>query len=97
MAACAFSAVIYIIITGTMKTQITNPAQIPDSSSARFRTGLILGGILVAIIVSVFVAQDAIAKPVISSLLPQASLVAKQAGNQTSNMSVIANVMHILF
>jgi hypothetical protein len=80
-----------------MKTQLTTSAQNLSSSSTRFRTGLILGGIVVAIIVSIFVAQDAVAQPVISSLVPHVTLVTKQAANQNTNLGVIANVLNILF
>ena len=98
MARGGFCAVIYTIITGTMETQIVNPAQNKFSNRERFRTGLILGGILVAIIVSILLASDAGAEGG-ASLLPHFTATAQQAAHESVNISVhnIVNEFRSLF
>jgi hypothetical protein len=86
MAASGFSDVIYIIITVTMEAQMINPAQNTSSNRERFRTGLILGGILVAIIVSIFLVRDAEAGATL--LLPHLATTTKQLFHQSSNLCI---------
>jgi hypothetical protein len=87
MAGSGFSAVIYIIITGTMEAQMMNPAQNTSSNRERFRTGLILGGILVAIIVSIFLVKDAGAVGD-ASLLPHFTATAQHFTQEAVSMGV---------
>ena len=81
-----------------METQIVNPAQNKFSNCERFRTGLILGGILVAIIVSIFLASNAGAEGG-ASLLPHFTATAQQAAHESVNISVpnIVNEFRSLF
>jgi hypothetical protein len=86
VAVSCFSTVIYIIITGTMEAQMINPAQHTSSYRERFRTGLILGGILVAIIVSIFLVRDAEAGA--ASLLPHFATTTKQVVQESTKLGV---------
>jgi hypothetical protein len=70
-----------------METQIVNPAQNKSSNRERFRTGLILGGILVAIIVSIFLASDAGAVGG-AALLPHFTATAQHAAQESVSMGV---------
>lgn len=79
-----------------MKTQLTNIAQ---TTRERVRTGLVIGGIIVAVIVSLFVAHDVTAKPVVTSVLPALTSMTKHVTHQTTNLNVdgINKVIAILF
>ena len=93
------SAVIYIIIETNMKAQLTNPVQNATSSHERFRAGLILGGIVVAIIVSIFLSQEVNGQTIVPSIMPHTSVVAKQVVLQSTNISVeaVIDVIERLF
>jgi hypothetical protein len=78
MAAGVFCVVIYIIIIGTMEAHIINRAQTTTSSGERFRTVLILGGIIVAIIVSIFLVNDAGTEGGTASILPHFATATQQ-------------------
>ena len=78
-----------------MEAQMMNPAQNTSSNRERFRTGLILGGILVAIIVSIFLASDAGAVGD-GSLLPHFTAAAQHFTQESISMGV-QNLFSSLF
>ena len=81
-----------------MKAQATNSAQNLFGSRERFRTGLIFGGIVVAIIVSIFLVQDAGAQPSITNLLPRGSVSSHLAQPTTTvGVELISNMVTAWF
>ncbi|MEJ1237067.1 hypothetical protein WBG78_03000 [Chryseolinea sp. T2] len=82
-----------------MKAQLTNPAQNATSSRERFRTGLILGGIVVAIIASIFFSQEVSGQAIVPSVMPHTSMLVKQVTHQSTNVcvEVVSNVIEHLF
>ena len=82
-----------------MEAQMMNPAQNTSSKRELFRTGLILGGILVAIIVSIFLIKDAGAEVGAASLFPHFATTTKQVVHESASMGVenIAKVIVGLF
>jgi|GEM_PF-3866825 hypothetical protein len=82
-----------------MKAQLTNPVQNATNGRERFRAGLIAGGIVVAIIVSIFLSQEVSGQNLVPSIMPHTSMVAKQAAFQSTNIyvEVVTNVLARLF
>lgn len=83
-----------------MKAQATNPAQSVTASKERFRTGLILGGIVVAIIVSIFLSHDVHGQIIIPSVIPHStSLLIKTAEDQPAGIGiqVLVNIIERVF
>jgi hypothetical protein len=89
VAAVGFHPVIYIIIAGKMKAQmILSAAQNASNSRERFRTGLILGGIVVAVIVSIFLTQNAGSESGLHLWFPQFTAKASLVANSVSNTMI---------
>jgi hypothetical protein len=80
-----------------MKTQATNPAQNLSGSRERFRTGLIFGGIVVAIIVSIFLVQDAGARPSFTHLIPKTSSRQLTPSAAAFGVEAISNLIASIF
>lgn len=70
-----------------MEAQMANLTQRISSSRIRFRTGLILGGIVVAVIVSSFLMQDTNFETGFS-ILPHLPSTTKQIVQQSTNLSL---------
>jgi len=72
-----------------MKAQTTlSAAQTSSNNRARFRTGLILSGIVVAVIVSIFLTQDARAESGLHAWLPQFAAHTKLAANSMPSITI---------
>ena len=69
-----------------MEAQMINPPQHTSSYRERFRTGLILGGILVAIIVSIFLVKDA--ETGAASLLPHFATTTKHVAHEYVSLGI---------
>ncbi|HTF19755.1 MAG TPA: hypothetical protein VK658_16900 [Chryseolinea sp.] len=82
-----------------MEAQMIHSAQNTSRSLDGFRTGLIVGGILVAIIVSIFLLHDTGANAGVVSLLPQIAITTKQVAQQSANLGVenVTSVITNLF
>jgi hypothetical protein len=89
VATAGFHPVIYIIIASNMAARMTlSTAQKTSNNSERFRTGLILGGIVVAIIVSIFLTQDTGPESGLHSWLPQFTANVKLVANSVPSITI---------
>jgi hypothetical protein len=80
-----------------MKTQATHPAQNLSGSRERVRTGLIFGGIVVAIIVSIFLVQDAGAQSSFNHLIPKTSAKQLTHSGATFGVEAVSNLIVAIF